>query len=154
MFDSQMALLSKFLTQCLLDAERDPTSAEPWAKARQAIGQAVAKEPDVVAAIETKDAPALRAIILQWESGKRLLPEQDRETLKRAIKAFRKSMKVTRLDAESSINANAMTSGRASSIVGIVPPPRYPREVWDELVRQGRLRGGRQGIYELPPDAE
>ncbi|MBL8858374.1 MAG: hypothetical protein JNL28_07725 [Planctomycetes bacterium] len=68
------------------------------------------------------------------------------------MKAFRKSLKVTRLDAESSINANPMSSGRQSNIVGIVPPARYPREVWDELLRQGRLLGGRQGIFELPPE--
>jgi hypothetical protein len=149
-----MALLSKFLGRCLSEAERDASNAEPWAKARHAIGQAVAKETDVAAAIEKKDAASLRAIVTEWDSGKRILPEQDREVLKRAMKAFRKSLKVTRLDAESSVNANAMTSGRQSTIVGIVPPPRYPREVWDELVRQGRLLGGRQGIYELPPDQE
>jgi hypothetical protein len=154
MFDSQMALVSKFLDHCLVEIERDTANAEPWARARQAIGQAVAKEADVAAAIEKRDAATLRAIVTEWDSGKRLLPEQDREVLKRAMKAFRKSLKVTRLDAESSVNANAMTSGRQSTIVGIVPPPRYPREVWDELVRQRRLLGGRQGIYELPPGQE
>jgi hypothetical protein len=92
----------------------------------------------------------LRSIVDAWSSGKRHLCEPDRELLKRAIKAFRKSLKVTRLDAESSVGGNPMTSGRQSSIVGIVPPPRYPRVVWDELVREGRLAGGRQGIYELP----
>jgi hypothetical protein len=32
-----------------------------------------------------------------------------------------------------------------------VPPARYPRAVWDELVRQKRLFGER-GVYELPPE--
>jgi len=38
-----------------------------------------------------------------------------------------------------------------SDIVGIVPPERYPRAVWDHLVRQKRLLADGQGTYELPP---
>lgn len=152
MFDPQMALLCKFLDRCLTEAEANPVGTEPWNKARKAVADASAKEVELAAVIEQRDAAQLRAIVTEWNSGKRLLPEQDREVLKRAMKAFRKSLKVTRLDAESSINANPMSSGRQSNIVGIVPPARYPREVWDELLRQGRLLGGRQGIFELPPE--
>ena len=68
------------------------------------------------------------------------------------MKAYRKSLKVTRLDAESSIGGGPMSSGRHSTILGIRPPDRYPRSVWDELVRQKRLLGGRHGLYELPPE--
>ncbi|MBM3975966.1 MAG: hypothetical protein FJ299_03115 [Planctomycetes bacterium] len=66
--------------------------------------------------------------------------------------AFRKTLKITRLDSESSIGGGPMSSGRHSSIVGITPPNRYGRDVWDELVRQKRLLGGRHGVYELPPE--
>jgi len=152
MFDPQYDLLSKLLTTCVIEVEKKPAAAEPWIVARNAVRAARATEADLVAAIEAQDAVALRTIVEAWSSGKRILPEADREVLKRAVKAFRKSMKVTRLDAESSVGGNPMTSGRQSSIVGIVPPPRYPREVWDELVREKRLGGGRQGIYELPPE--
>ena len=44
-----------------------------------------------------------------------------------------------------------MSAGRSSNIVGIVPPDRYPREVWDHLVRQKRLVADKQGTYELRP---
>jgi hypothetical protein len=44
-----------------------------------------------------------------------------------------------------------MSAGRQSTILGIRPPDRYPRAVWDELVRQGRLVGGKHGLYELGP---
>lgn len=152
MFDPQMALLSKFLAACVAELASDPAKPEVWAKARHSLGETRAKEPDLASAIDAKDAAALRAIVDQWSSGKRHLPEQDRDVLKRAIKAFRKSLKVTRLDAESSIGGGPMSSGRHSGILGMTPPSRYPREVWDELVRQGRLFGGKQGIYELPPE--
>jgi hypothetical protein len=123
-----------------------------WAKAREAVSAVREKEPELAARIDAKDAAGLRAMIDEWASGKRLLPEQDREVLKRALKAFRKSLKVTRLDAESSIGGGPMSSGRASGILGMTPPSRYPREVWDELVRQGRLVDAKHGIYELPPE--
>jgi hypothetical protein len=152
MFDPQMALLKSYLEACLSELAADATNAGVWAKAQSALGAVRAAEPELAAAIDAKDVAALRAIVEQWNSGKRILCEQDRETLKRALKAFRKSLKVTRLDSESSIGGGPMSSGRESAIVGITPPPRYPREVWDELVRQGRLRGGKQGIYELPPE--
>jgi hypothetical protein len=59
---------------------------------------------------------------------------------------------VTRLHDESSLTRNPMTMGRSSGILGITPPTRYPPEVWRELARQGRLLGGKHGIYELPPE--
>jgi hypothetical protein len=33
--------------------------------------------------------------------------------------------------------------------VAITPPSDFPAEVWDELVRQGKLKKDRQGTYEL-----
>jgi hypothetical protein len=152
MFDSQFNLLSHHLAALLEVLRTDPSASDPWLLARNALGESRKSEPDLAAAIDAKDTAALRSILEAWQSGKRHLPEQDREVLRRAVKAFRKSLKVTRLDAESSIGANPMTSGRESSIVGMVPPPRYPRDVWDELVRQGRMSGGKHGIYELPPE--
>jgi hypothetical protein len=70
--------------------------------------------------------------------------------LERALKAFRKRLKVTRLDDESKVGGSPMSSGRRSSVVGITPPERYPPSVWAELARQGRLIADRGGTYELP----
>ena len=72
-----------------------------------------------------------------------------KEQLKAAFKAFRKKLKVTRLDAESKINANPLTSGRGSGIVAIMPPLDFPAVVWDELVKQGKLKRAGRGMYEL-----
>jgi hypothetical protein len=152
MFDRQMDLMSRHLARIAGELESDPQNVAAWQTARETLGEARASEPDLAAAIDAKDCAALRGIVTGWASGARLLPEEDREVLKRAMKAFRKSLKVTRLDAESSIAGGPMSSGRHSGIVGVTPPARYPREVWDELVRQGRLRGGKMGIYELPPE--
>lgn len=71
------------------------------------------------------------------------------EVLKRAFKAFKKRLKLTRLDHESSLGVGPLSGGRPSGIVAITPPNQYPRAVWEALVEQGRLRRASQGQYEL-----
>src|SRR5262245_40131932 len=152
MFDPQMQLLSSLLTTSAAEAANDATKDAAWLRAHGALGPTRSEEPDLARAVDARDLAALRAIIEGWRSDKRLLPKQDREVLSRAMKAFRKSLKVTRLDAESSIAGGPISSGRHSGIVGMRPPERYPHEVWEELARQKRLISAGHGIYELPPE--
>jgi hypothetical protein len=72
-----------------------------------------------------------------------------KEELKAAFKAFRKRLKLTRLDAESTISGGPLSSGRGSGIVAITPPGQFSQAVWDELVRQGKLKRAGGGTYEL-----
>lgn len=72
-----------------------------------------------------------------------------KETLKRAMKAFRKRLKLMCLDQESGIGGGPMSSGRQASIAAITPPNQYPNEVWEELARQGRLKYAGNGLYEI-----
>lgn len=67
-------------------------------------------------------------------------PAFDKEELKRALKAFKKRLKVTRRDEESKIGRSAFSSGKASGIVGIVPPAGFPDGIWEALVAKGRLK--------------
>jgi len=149
MFDPAVSLISRFLEACVVELQSDPADAAVWAKAQEALGAARKSDPDLAGAIDAKDAQALRAIVEQWHAHARQLPPQDQEVLRRAMKAFEKTLRTTQLADESSLGGRGMTSGRQSSIVGIQPPSRFTREVWNELVRQGRLRGGRGGVYEL-----
>ena len=71
------------------------------------------------------------------------------EVLTRALKAFKKRLKLTQLDRESRIGVGPMSGGRPSGIVAITPPNQYPRAVWDALVEQGRLKKASSGQYEL-----
>ncbi len=71
------------------------------------------------------------------------------EVLKRALKAFKKRLKLTRLDHESSLGVGPLSGGRPSGIVAITPPNQYPRAVWEALVEQGRLKKAGHGLYEL-----
>jgi hypothetical protein len=74
------------------------------------------------------------------------------DQVKAAFKAFKKRLKLARLDEESKLSRRATTSGQGSGIVAITPPSQFPPEVWDELVRQGKLKKAGQGIYELAPE--
>jgi hypothetical protein len=71
------------------------------------------------------------------------------EEIKRALKAFKKRLKLTRLDHESKLGVGPLSGGRPSGIVAITPPNQYPRKVWETLVEQGRLKKSSQGQYEL-----
>ena len=70
------------------------------------------------------------------------------EELKKAYKAFKKRLKLTCLDDESRLGRGAMTGGGNSGIQAIQPPNQYPKAVWDELVRRGKLRYVGHGMYE------
>jgi hypothetical protein len=83
------------------------------------------------------------------EPGAALPSGPDSAQLKNALRAFKKRLKLTRLDDESRLGHGAMSSGGQSGIVAIPPPTRYPQAVWDELVRQGKLRRAGHGLYEL-----
>jgi hypothetical protein len=72
-----------------------------------------------------------------------------KEELKRAIKAFKKRLKVTRGDDESRIGYGPTSSGNGSAIVAIMPPNQYSKAVWAELVRQGKLKHAGHGTYEI-----
>ena len=71
------------------------------------------------------------------------------EELKQALKAFRKRLKLARLDEESKVTRRPVTSGKDAGIVAITPPGQFPPAVWEELVRQGKLKRAGRGMYEL-----
>jgi len=69
--------------------------------------------------------------------------------LKSALAAFKKRLKITKLDAESKLSVRALTGGQRSGIVAIQAPTDYPKAVWEELVKQGKIRHAGSGLYEL-----
>jgi hypothetical protein len=72
------------------------------------------------------------------------------EVLKSAYNAFKKRWKLTRLDYESRIGRGPLSAGQKSAIVGIAAPKEFPRAVWEELVKQGRIKRAGSGLYAMP----
>ncbi len=71
------------------------------------------------------------------------------EVVKTAFKAFKKRLKLTQLDHESRVGRSPLSGGQKSTIEEISPPDQFPRAVWDELVKQGKLRPAGYGMYAL-----
>ena len=71
------------------------------------------------------------------------------EVLRRAMKAFKKRLKLTALDEDSRLGKGAF-SGGSTGVCAIQPPNQYPDEVWAELCKQGKLRHSGHGLYEIP----
>ena len=153
MIDPRCDLLSRILADVVAQLQIGVATDQAWDEAGRALA-ATRMEDDVelFVAVEDRDLDALRGIVRQWESGERTLTRHDRDVLKRAMKAFRKRLRLVRLDAESSVGGGAFSSGRQSGIVGVRPPDQYPQEVWEGLARQKRLVAAPDGIYELPPE--
>jgi len=72
-----------------------------------------------------------------------------KEEIKAAFKAFKKRLKLTQLDEDSNLSRSPMTAGSRTNIVAIQPPSQFPQAVWDELVKQGKLKSAGHGMYEL-----
>jgi hypothetical protein len=74
----------------------------------------------------------------------------DEAVMKQALNAFRKRLKLTRLDQESKLGAHKpMTGGRKIEALGIMPPSQFPREVWAELAKRGSIKDMGGGFYTI-----
>lgn len=70
------------------------------------------------------------------------------DELKSALKAFKKRLKLTKLDADSKLSARLVT-GRRTEVLAISPPSEFRRSVWEQLVKEGKLKSAGSGMYEM-----
>ena len=72
------------------------------------------------------------------------------EELRKALKAFKKRLKLTQLEEDSKLGHSPLTGSR-STILSIQPPNGFGREIWEELADKGYLKRDSGGFYELVP---
>lgn len=77
-------------------------------------------------------------------------PEIPDSTLRAAMKAFRRRLKLTKLDHESRLGVGPLTGGKAADFDSILPPHEFPQEVWKALAQDGQLVSTGRGFYKLP----
>ena len=135
-----------------------------WGQAQKLLLKAKADPHKVAEAIIGRDAEALDRIldVLQGkepieeeppaEATAEVLPEIPGDTLRKAMKAFRRRMKLTRLDHESKLGVGPMTTGKAADFDSILPPQDFPPEVWKVLAARGELEYMGRGFYMLPKE--
>jgi hypothetical protein len=73
------------------------------------------------------------------------------EDLRKALKAFKKRLKLTQLEDDSKLGHSPLT-GAKSKVVAIQPPMGFGREIWVELAEKGYLKDDGGGFYELMPE--
>src|SRR5215212_5047617 len=69
--------------------------------------------------------------------------------LKRALGAFKKRLKVIRLDDDSRLGHGPLSAGSREKVVSIQPPSGFGKAVWEELADLGYLKRDTRGFYEL-----
>lgn len=69
--------------------------------------------------------------------------------LKRALGAFKKRLKVIRLDDDSRLGHGPLSSGSREKVVAIQPPAGFGKAIWEELADLGYLKRDTVGFYEL-----
>ena len=71
------------------------------------------------------------------------------DEMKKALKAFKKRLKLTRLDDDSKIGHGPMSGGMKDKVMSIQPPSGFGRQVWEDLADAGHLKRDGIGFYEL-----
>ncbi len=133
-----------------LEAADDDAAAGIWRRMEFTMEKAGAEEDaDLMLPVLDRSKDEVKTVLDGWIAGTMKLSEWDNALLKRALKAYRKRLKITRQDDESSGSRNPLSKGEESSILGVRPPEQYPQEVWDMLIAQGKLRDGGHGLLEL-----
>lgn len=121
-----------------------------WVEMESTLEHVGAEEKEEIALpVLEQDLEQVHALLDGWEAGSAALSDWDKAVLKRALKAHRKRLKLMRLDDESSSSRNPLSRGEESTILGVRPPEQYGEEIWEFLVRQGRLRDVGNGLLEL-----
>ena len=77
------------------------------------------------------------------------MPSTDEE-LKKALKAFKKRLKLTQLNDDSRLGHSPLT-GKREVVHSIQPPTGFGREIWEELAAKGYLKNDGGGFYALIP---
>ncbi len=127
-----------------------------WELVGRLLGRMPVEQGDAAKVCAARDIDALDAMISRLERPDAPVSQSsgsgslDKEELEKALKAFRKRLKVMRLAEESKLGGRQLTGGRKSEIDAILPPHEFPNEVWQALAREGKLKALGQGFYALP----
>jgi len=76
------------------------------------------------------------------------MPATDEE-LRKALKAFKKRLKLTRLDDDSRLGHGPLSGTGKVTTVAIQPPSGFGKDIWEELADKGYLKRDGTGFYNL-----
>lgn len=133
------------------DATDDGEAEAAWLEMEKQLAAAEAEEEiEIAMPILERSLEDVEAMLRGWSDGTRPMAAWDKAVLKRALKAYRKRLKLVRLDDESSSSRNPLSRGEDSAITGVRPPEQYAPQIWATMVQLGKLRDAGHGLLELP----
>ena len=150
---STVAKLDELLTA--IQGYGDPRrAAGEWKQAYKLLQATALPQSRVTHVVAMRDLAGLKEFIAQLRApAAPAATASDEaefaETCRKAMKAFRKRLELTVLDEESKLGRGPLSKGAGAGVPAIIPPSEWPEDVWQELVRQGRLRYIGHGFYEL-----
>ena len=125
-------------------------AAREWKDVYRLLQKTDLPQGRITGVVGMRDVTGLASMIEQLRAPE--VAEADRPdsaTCRQAMQAFRKRLSLTVLDEESKLGHSPLTKGSEASVAAIIPPNEWPEAVWQELVRQGKLRYIGHGFYEL-----
>ena len=140
----------------VLEMESDEPGPR-WGELQRLLVKAKADPNDVAGAIAGRNLSVVEHLIkvLQGleeaeEKVEVTLPEFAPDLLRDAMKAFRKRFKLMSLDHESKLGRSPLSTGKSAAFDSILPPEKFPSDVWRVLVAKGELESTGRGFYKIP----
>lgn len=131
-----------------------------WGAIQRLLVKAGADVSNVGRAVATRDLDLIDHLIAKMRDPELELPSEEpqvddgveipEDVLRDAMRAYRKRVKLTKLDHESKLARSPLSSGKDADFDAIIPPNQYPPEVWRALVKRGELESTGQGFYKIP----
>lgn len=125
---------------------------DAWGVVARLLPRATSDQTEAARVIKEQDAAGLGAMLDAIENPgapavETVKPEATHQEMKDAMHAFRKRLKLMRLNDESKLGGRQMTGGKLSDIDAVEGLREFPPRVWKALVAAGRLRDAGQGFY-------
>ncbi len=132
-----------------------------WGAMQKALLAAKADSSQVARTIMGRDLKSLDAMLsvlqghepeaeIEADASDAPLPDFPNDQLRDAMKAFRRRIKLTKLDHESKLGRSPLTSGKNADFDSILPPREFPDDLWKVLVQRGELEQLGYGFYRIP----
>ena len=142
------------LQAIIADLQADPGDHRRSPRWNQALGllkKTDASQKTVVNIVAGRNLEALSELVDELINPRddSADPEIDPHEMRLAMRAFRERLKLVKLDHESKLGRSPLTSGKSAEIDAILAPREFHDDVWQTLVRTGKLRDVGGGFYQL-----
>ena len=136
---------------------REPKSPkqadEGWALAGRLLTRVPVDQTEAARVASERDIDGFDALVAGLENPqpkKAATGDVSEQEMEAALRAFKKRLKLARLNDESRLGSRYTTGGKKSQIDAILPPREHAPEVWAALAQAGRLKDTGRGFYALP----